>query len=123
MRRRCSLAVWPEPIQAPRATGNIRARTAVAVKVFELQPSHLRYQPKAKVRLTAHAANKATLIQSIRNASGRGGRSGLMNRSTKGIATRANGTFIQKIQRHESASFTRAVKSGVVGRVAYAITP
>src|SRR5262245_31510013 len=118
IRRRCSLAVRPEPIQAARATGNIRASRAVAVKAFELQPPHLRYQPNTKARVTIHVANKVTLIQSIRSGSGRGGRSGLMKRSTKGIARRANGTFTQKIQRHESVSFTRAVSSGVVGRVA-----
>src|SRR5262245_58672706 len=99
----------PEPIQAAKATGNTSESRAVAVKAFELQPPHLRYQPKPKVRLTIQAANKVTLIQSIRSGSGRGGRSGLMNQCTKGNARRANGTFTQKIQRHESASFTRAV--------------
>src|SRR6516162_734672 len=118
IRRRCSVAVMPEPTQAARRTGNTRASTAVAVKAFELQPPHLRYQPQTKATLTIQAANKVTLIQSIRSGSGRGGRSGLMKRSTKGIARKANGTFIQKIQRHESSSFTRAVSSGVVGRVA-----
>src|SRR5215472_1486786 len=118
IRRRCSLTDMPEPIHTARTTGNTRASTAVAVKAFELQPPHLRYQPNTKVRATIQAVNKVTLIQSIRSGSGRGGRSGLMNRSTRGNARRANGTFIQKIQRHESASFTRAVSSGVVGRVA-----
>src|SRR5262245_54821695 len=118
IRRKCSLAVRPEPTQAARATGNSRASRAVAVKVFELKPPHLRYQPKVKVRLTIQAANKVTLIQSIRRGSGRAGRSGLTKRRTRGTARRANGTFTQKIQRHESASLTSAVNSGVVGRVA-----
>src|SRR5262252_106863 len=98
IRRRCSLAVRPEPTQAAKATGNTRASRAVAVKAFELQPPHLRYQPKTKVRVTIHVVNKVTLIQSIRSSTGRVGRSGLMKRSTKGTAKRANGTFTQKIQ-------------------------
>src|SRR5262245_56163411 len=118
IRRRCSLAVKPEPIQAAKATGNTMASRAVAVKAFELQPPHLRYQPNTKARVTIHVANRVTLTQSIRSGSGRGGRSGLMYRCTRGSARRASGTFIQKIQRHERASFTRAVSSGVVGRVA-----
>src|SRR5262245_29952867 len=118
IRRKCSLAVRPEPTQAANATGNARASWAVAVKAFELQPPHRRYQPKTKIRHTVQAANKVTLVQSIRSGSGRAGRSDLTKRSTRGTARRANGTFIQKTQRHESASFTRAVSSGVVGRVA-----
>src|SRR5262245_2549466 len=118
IRRKCSLAVRPEPTQAARATGNSRATRAVAAKAFDDQPPHLRYQPKAKVRLTAQAASKVTLIQSIRRGSGRAGRSGLTKRSTRGTARRASGTFTQKIQRHESASLISAVSSGVVGRVA-----
>src|SRR6516162_5964197 len=98
IRRKCSLAVRPEPIQAAKATGNTRASRAVAVKAFELQPPHLRYQPKTKIRLTIQAPNKVTLVQSTRSGSGRGGRSGLMNRCTKGNARTANGTFTQKIQ-------------------------
>src|SRR5262245_23293426 len=118
IRRKCSLAVRPEPTQATRATGNTRASRAVAVKVFELQPPHLRYQPKTKVRLTIQAANKVTLVQSVRRGSGQAGRAGLTNGRTRGTARRANGTFTQKIQRHESASLISAASSGVVGRVA-----
>src|SRR5262249_10361127 len=110
--------VTPEPTQAARTTGNTRASTAVAVKAFELQPPHLRYQPNTKVRATIQAVNKVTLIQSIRSGSGRGGRSGLMNRSTRGNARRANGHIPQEVDAHGSASFTRAFSSGVVGRVA-----
>src|SRR4051812_1798786 len=123
MRRKCSLTARPAPNQAIRATGNSMANTAVAVKAFDVQPPHLRYQPKRKTRLTIQVVNRVTPSQSMRRGSGRGGRSGLMKRRTRGTASKARGTFAQKIQRHESASLTRAVKSGVVGRVAYAITP
>ena len=94
------------------------ASRAVAVKALDVQPPHLRYQPKMKVRLTIQAANRVTPIQSIRSGSGWAGRSGLTKRRTSGNARRANGTFTQKIQRHDSASLTSAVSSGVVGRVA-----
>src|SRR5262249_38929231 len=104
--------------QAARTTGNTRASTAVAVNSFELQPPHLRYQPETKATLTIHAANKVTLIQSICSGSGRSGRSGLMKRSTRGIARRASGTFTQNVQRHESSLFTGPVSTGVGGRVA-----
>src|SRR6516162_5254111 len=118
IRRRCSLAARPAPTQATTATGNKMASTAVAAKALDVQPPHLRYQPKRKVRLTIQAVNRVTPIQSIRSGSGRAGRSGLTKRRTRGIARRASGTFTQKTQRHESASLTQAVKSGVVGRVA-----
>src|SRR5262245_22491030 len=99
------------------------ATTAVAANLLDVQPPHLRYQPKTNVRLTSQVAKRVTAIQSIRNGSGRGGRSGLMKRRTRGIARSANGTFTQKIQRHDSASLIKAVSSGVVGRVAYETTP
>src|SRR5262245_52179380 len=118
IRRRCSLTARPAPTQATRATGNRTAIINVAVKALDVQPPHLRYQPNRKVRLTIQAVNRVTPIQSIRRGSGRGGRSGLMKRRTRGNAKRAKGTFTQKTQRHESASLTSAVKSGVVGRVA-----
>src|SRR5262245_883775 len=118
IRRKCSLTVRPEPTQATRATGNSTASTTVAVKALDDQPPHLRYQPKMKAWLTIQAANRVTPTQSIRRGSGRAGRSGLTKRRTRGNARRANGTFTQNTQRHESASLTRAVSSGVVGRVA-----
>src|SRR5256885_1026699 len=118
IRRKCSLTARPEPTQRARATGNSRASRAVAVKALDVQPPHLRYQPKVKVRLTTQATNRVTPTQSIRSGSGRGGRSGLTKRRTRGNASRAGGTFTQKIQRHERASLTHAVRSGVVGRVA-----
>src|SRR5437588_5076336 len=118
IRRKCSLAERPAPTQATRATGNSRASRAVAVKALDVQPPHLRYQPKVKVRLTIQAQNRVTPIQSMRNGSGFGGRSGLMQRRTNGNASNANGTFTQKTQRHDSASLTSAVSKGVVGRVA-----
>src|SRR5262245_20859733 len=118
IRRRCSLTARPEPTQAVRATGNSTASTAVAAKALDVQPPHLRYQPNRKDRLTIQAVNRVTAIQSIRRGKGLGGRSGLTKRSTNGNAKTASGTFIQKTQRHESASLTSAVSSGVVGRVA-----
>src|SRR5262249_27988758 len=118
IRRTCSLTARPAPTQATRATGNSMDSTAVAVKALDVQPPHLRYQPKRKVRLTTQVANRVTPIQSIRKGSGGAGRSGLTKRHTRGNARRANGTFTQNTQRHESASLTRAVSSGVVGRVA-----
>src|SRR5260370_34752983 len=116
IRRRCSLAARPEPTQKTRAAGKSRASRAVAVKALAVQPPHLRYQPKRNVRLTIQVTNKVTPTQSIRNGSGRAGRSGLTKRRTRGNAKIANGTFTQKTQRHESASLTSAGKSGVVGR-------
>src|SRR5262249_48729511 len=98
--------------------GSSTTSTAVSANALDVQPPHLRYQPKEKVRLTIHAVNNVTPIQSIRSGSGLGGRSGFTNRRTSGIAKSARGTFTQKIQRHENASLTSAVKSGVVGRVA-----
>src|SRR5262249_4213313 len=118
IRRKCSLTARPAPTQATRATGNSMASTAVAVKALDVQPPHLRYQPKRKVRLTIQAVNRVTPIQSIRSGNGRGGRSGLTKRRTKGDANRAKGQFPQRLQRPDSASWTRAVRSGVVGRVA-----
>ncbi len=88
------------------------------MKALDVQPPHLRYQPKVKVRHTTHITNNVIATQSIRSGSGCGGRSGLMKRSTSGKAIMASGTFIQKIQRQESSSFTSAVNNGVVGRVA-----
>src|SRR5215470_16254332 len=117
IRRKCSLTARPEPTQATRATGNRKASSAVAVKESDVQPPHLRYQPKRKVRLTVQAANRVTPTQSIRSGCGRGGRSGLTKRRTRGNASRPTGTFTQKIQRHESASLIHAVTSGVLGRV------
>src|SRR5262245_12237937 len=101
-----------------RGMGNSKASRAVATNSLDVQPPHLRYQPKMNVRLMIQAVNRVTLIQSIRSGSGFGGRSGFTKRSTRGNASRASGTFTQKIQRHDSASLTRAVTSGVVGRVA-----
>src|SRR5438552_3680907 len=118
MRQICSLTDRPAPTQATMAAGKSTASTAVAANALEVHPPHLRYQPKRKVRLTIQATSNVTPIQSIRKGSGRGGRSGFTKRHTRGIAKRANGTFTQKIQRQESASLTRAVNSGVVGRVA-----
>src|SRR5262245_19432855 len=118
IRRMCALTARPAPTQATRATGNSTVGTAVAAKALDVQPPHLRYQPKTKVRLTTQATNRVTPIQSIRSGSGRAGRSGWMQRRTRGNARRANGTFTQKTQRHESASLTQAVSSGVLGRVA-----
>src|SRR6266481_1496977 len=118
IRRMCSLTAKPAPTQAAKATGNSMASTAVAANALDVQPPHLRYQPKTKVKLTIQATNSVTPIQSIRRGSGLAGRSGLMKRRTRGIANKANGTFIQKTQRHENASLTSAVSSGVVGRVA-----
>src|SRR5262249_25143495 len=116
--RRCSVTATPEPTQRTSATGRPRARTAVAAKALEVQPPHLRYQPKTKVRLTIQATKRVTLIQSMRRGKGFDGWSGLTKRRTRGIARRASGTLTQKAQRHDSASLTRAVRSGVVGRVA-----
>src|SRR5262245_48365158 len=113
----CSFTAKPAPTQAITAIGNRRASTATVAKVLDVQPPHLRYHPNAKVRLTTHAVNRLTPIQSIRSGSGWAGRSGLTKRRTRGIANRAKGTFTQKTQRHDSASLTNAVKSGVVGRV------
>src|SRR5213080_4454784 len=118
IRRICSPGARPDPTQTARATGNSKASRAVAVKALDVQPPHLRYQPKVKVRLTIQVTNRVTPTQSIRNGSGRGGRSGFTKRRTRGNASRASGTFTQKIHRHESASLTHAVSSGVVGRVA-----
>src|SRR6516162_1832458 len=118
MRRMCSLTGRPRTYQATRSSGNKIAKSAVAVKAFEVQPPHLRYHPKTNRTLTIQAANTVTPIQSILSRSGLGGRSGLMKRRTSGNARIVNGTLIQKIQRHERASLTRAVRSGVVGRVA-----
>jgi hypothetical protein len=73
---------------------------------------------KQNTRLTAQPAKRVTASQSMCSSIGFGGRSGLMNRRTNGIANSAKGMLIQKIHRHENASFTRAVTSGVVGRVA-----
>src|SRR5262245_63133895 len=58
---------------------------------------------KTKIRITSNDANKVTLIQSISSGIGRGGRSGLMNRSNKGHARRPNGTCDQKIQSTDRA--------------------
>src|SRR6516164_6572681 len=118
IRRKCSPTEKPAPTQVTRATGDSMAKTAVAAKALDVQPPHLRYQPKRKVRLTIQAVNSVTAIQSIRRGKGLGGRSGLMKRRTSGIARRARGTFTQKTQRHDSSSLTSAVNSGVVGRVA-----
>src|SRR5262249_32058546 len=118
MRRRWSLTDRPEPTQKPRPTGDSTAKPAVAAKALDVQPPQWRYQPKRKVRLTIQAVNSVTPIQSIRRGKGLGGRSGLMKRRTRGIARRARGVFTQKTQRHDSASLTSAVNSGVVGRVA-----
>src|SRR5438046_1439834 len=118
IRRKCSLTARPAPTQATRATGNSMASRAVAVNALDVQPPHLRYQPKVKVMLTIQATNRVTPIQSIRSGSGRGGRSGFTNRRTNGTAKRASGTLTQKIQRQDRASLTHAVSSGVVGRVA-----
>src|SRR5215467_5964105 len=108
IRRKCSLAARPAPTQMSRATGKSRASRAVAVKALDVQPPHFRYQPKRKVRLTIQLTNRVTPIQSIRKGSGRAGRSGLTKRYTRGNAKRANGTFTQKTQRHDSASLTSA---------------
>src|SRR5262245_39111974 len=118
MRWKCSLTARPEPTQPTRAMGNSRPSRAVAVKALDVQPPHLRYQPKVKVRLTIQPTNRVTPTRALRHGSGLGGRSGLTKRRTRGNASRPSGTFTQKIQRHDSASLTRAVKSGVVGRVA-----
>src|SRR6516164_9229978 len=118
IRRKCSLTASPAPTHATRTTGNTSASTAVAAKALDVQPPHLRYQPNRKARLTIQAVNSVTAIQSIRRGKGLGGRSGLTKRSTSGNAKTANGTFTRKTQRHDSASLTQAVKSGVVGRVA-----
>src|SRR5262245_22828383 len=118
MRRRWSLTDKPAPTQATTVIGNSMARMAVAAKALDVQPPQWRYQPKTKVRLTIQAVNRVTPIQSIRRGSGWAGRSGLMKRRTRGIARRAKGTFTQKTQRHDNPSLTRAVNSGVVGRVA-----
>src|SRR5438067_2462648 len=123
MRRKCSLTAMPEPTQRTRANGNRTANSAVHEKALDDQPPHLRYQPKRKARLTIQVTNRVTPIQSIRRGNGRGGRSGLMKRCTSGMARSAAGTLTQKTQRHDSASLTSAVKSGVVGREAYASTP
>src|SRR6266480_4891323 len=106
IRRKCSLTARPAPTQQARTTGSNKASKAVPVKALDVQPPHLRYQPKVKVRLTIQAANRVTPIQSMRSSSGRGGRSGLTKRRTSGNARRANGTFTQKIQRHDRASLT-----------------
>src|SRR5262245_3580937 len=116
--RRCSLTARPLPTEAMRTTGNNIAKTVVAAKALDVQPPQWRYQPKTKVRLTIQAVNRVTPIQSIRRGNGWAGRSGLMKRCTRGIARRAKGTFTQKTQRHDNPSLTRAVNSGVVGRVA-----
>src|SRR5262249_4316774 len=118
MRRMCSLTGRPRTYQATRSNGNKIAKSAVAVKAFEVQPPHLRYQPKTKTMLTIQTVKIVTPIQSMRSGSGFGGRSGLMKLRTSGNARAVSGTLIQKIQRHERASLTRAVSSGVVGRVA-----
>src|SRR5579871_6497437 len=107
MRRKCSLTAKPEPTQRARATGNKVARSAVRAKAFEVQPPHLRYQPKRNVKLTIQATKRVTPIQSMGSSSGLAGRSGLMRRKTSGTAKTANGMLIQKTQRHDSASLTR----------------
>src|SRR6516162_4136557 len=102
IRRKCSLAARPLPIQSTSGIGNSKATRAVAANSLDVQPPHFRYQPNRNTRLTIQAVNKVTLIQSIRSGSGLGGQSGLTKRSTRGNARRATGTFTQKIQRHES---------------------
>src|SRR5690242_9203580 len=99
------------------------ANNAVSAKAFEVHPPHLRYQAQTKVMLTIQAANRVTAPQEIFSGNGFGGRSGLKQTRTSGIANSARGTLIQKIHRQEAASFTSATSSGVVGRVAYATTP
>src|SRR5258708_7288588 len=113
MRCKCSLGARPDPIQKTRIPGKNKARTAVIVNALEVQPPHLRYHPNTNVRLTIQATKSVTLIQSILSGSGLGGLSGLTKRLTSGSASKANGTFTQKIQRQERASLTAAVTSGV----------
>src|SRR6516225_2451648 len=101
MRRKCSLTARPDPTHKTMAIGNDTARSAVRAKAFEVQPPHLRYQPKRKVKLTIHPTKRVTPIQSIGRGNGLAGRSGLMKRQTSGTARIAKGTLIQKTQRHD----------------------
>src|SRR5262245_2075557 len=98
--------------------GAQKANAAVCAKAFDVHPPHLRYQPQIKTMDTTQAEKSVTAPHEILSGSGLGGRSGLMHARTSGMASSASGTFNQKIHRHEARSFTIAVSSGVVGRVA-----
>src|SRR5262245_64484017 len=119
----CSLMGDPLPSQKTKIIGAQIANTVVNAKAFDVQPPHLRYQPKMKIMDTIQAEKSATAPHEILSGSGLDGRSGWKHARTRGIANSASGTFNQKIHRHDATSFTMEVSSGVVGRVAYATTP
>src|SRR4029453_18772663 len=104
--------------QATSTSGSNIDSDAVVAKALDDQPPHFRYQPKVNSMHVSQAAKIVTTTQSIGGRRGVAGRSGRMKRRTMGMAMSPTGTFIQKIQRHESRSLTYAVKSGVAGRVA-----